>query len=64
MVALEPHGDFIRELGYLTLERHTTRSVYRSKAIWFPEVLRYDGEEVLCGAQPSKKNSSIRFSFR
>ena len=27
MAALEPRGDFIRELGYLTLERHTTWSV-------------------------------------
>ena len=51
-------------VNYLTLERHTTRSVYRSKAIWCPEVLRYDGEEVLCGAQPSKKKPSFRFSFR
>ena len=27
-------------------------------------MLPYDGEEVLCGAQPSKKKSSFRFSFR
>ena len=51
-------------VNYLTLEKDTQRDQYRSKAIWCPEVLRYDGEVVLCGAQPSKKNSSFRFSFR
>ena len=44
--------------------KDTRRDQYRSKAIWCTEVLRYDGEEVLCGAQPSKKKSSFRFSFR
>ena len=41
MVALEPHGDFIRELFDTG---KTRRDQYRSKAFWCPEVLRYDGE--------------------
>ena len=55
MATLEPYGDFIRELFDTG---KTRRDQYRSKAFWCPEVLRYDGEEVLCGAQPSKKKSS------
>ena len=61
MAALEPYGDFICELFDTG---KTRRDHYRSKAFWCPEVLRYEGEEVLCGAQPSKKKSSFRFSFR
>ena len=61
MAAHEPYGDFIRELFDTG---KTRRDQYRSKAIWCPEVLRYEGEEVPCGAQPSKKKSSFRFSFR
>ena len=61
MSALEPYGDFIRELFDTG---KTRRDQYRSKAIWYPEVLRYDGEEVLYGAQLSKKKPSFRFSFR
>ena len=56
MATLEPYGDLIRELFDTG---KTRRDQYRSKAIWCPEVLRYDGEEVLCGAQPSKKKSSF-----
>ena len=61
MAALEPYGDFICELFDTG---KTRRDQYRSKAIRCPEVLRYDGEKVLCGAQPSKRKSSFRFSFR
>ena len=61
MATLEPYGDFICELFDTG---KTRRDHYRSKAFWCPEVLRYDGEEVLCGEQPSKKKSSFRFSFR
>ena len=56
MAALEPYGDFICELFDTG---KTRRDHYRSKAFWCPEVLRYEGEEVLCGAQPSKKKSSF-----
>ena len=56
MAALEPYGDFICELFDTG---KTLRDQYRSKAFWCSEVLRYDGEEVLCGAQPSKKKSSF-----
>ena len=44
MAALEPYGDFIRELFDTG---KTRRDQYRSKAIWCSEVLRYAGGEVL-----------------
>ena len=53
MAALEPYGDFIREL-FDNGKTHDEISTALKQ-----EVLRYDGEEVLCGAQPSKKKSSF-----
>jgi hypothetical protein len=57
MAALEPYGDFIREL-FDTGKTHDAIST----------ALKQSGAPkcsvMLCGAQPSKKKSSIRFSFR
>ena len=64
MAALEPYGDFICELFDTGQTHDAISTVLKRLVIWCPEVLRYDGEEVLCGAQPSKKKSSFRFNFR
>ena len=60
MAALEPYGDFIRDL-FDNGKTHDAFSTVlkQSGAPMRTDVLRYDGEEVLCGAQPSKKKSSF-----